>query len=67
MCQMRIVLEQDGRETVLAENASSLEVTAEGLRVDVLFEKPEIIHGGAIRSIDFLRGRVTVIKREEKN
>ena len=62
MCQMRIVLEQDGREEVFAENASFLEVTPEGLRVEVLFEEPALISGGAVRSIDFLHGRVVVTR-----
>jgi predicted RNA-binding protein len=60
MCQMRIVLEREGGEEVLLENVSFLEVVPEGLRVEALFEKPEIIRGGVVRAIDFLQGRVLV-------
>ncbi|MGV1100638.1 CooT family nickel-binding protein [Thiovibrio sp. JS02] len=62
MCQMSIILEQDGKEEVFLENASFLEVTEEGVRVSALFEEPRLIKGGAVRSVDFLKGRVTVTK-----
>ena len=65
MCQMRIVLEQDGKESVVAENASLLEVGVDGLRISTLFEEPQFIPGAAVRAIDFLNGRVTVTRKGE--
>ena len=67
MCQMSIVLEQDGKEAVVAENASLLEVSADGLRISTLFEEPQFIPGAVVRAIDFLNGRVTVIRKGEKS
>jgi len=62
MCQMSIILEQDGKEEVILENASLLEVTDEGVRVSALFEEAKIIKGAEVRAIDFLHGKVTVTK-----
>lgn len=66
MCQMSVVLEQDGNEAVVAENASLLEVGEDGIRISTLFEEPQFISGGVVRAIDFLNGRVTVIRKGEK-
>ncbi|HIJ89263.1 MAG: CooT family nickel-binding protein [Desulfobulbaceae bacterium] len=66
MCQMRVVLEQDGNEAVVAESASQLEVCEDGIRISTLFEEPQFIRGAAVRAIDFLNGRVTVIRKGEK-
>ncbi|MFA6499189.1 MAG: CooT family nickel-binding protein [Desulfurivibrionaceae bacterium] len=66
MCQMRVILEQDGNEAVVAESASQLEVSEDGIRISTLFEEPQFIPGGVVRSIDFLKGRVTVIQKGEK-
>lgn len=60
MCQMRIILEQDGQEELLLENASLLEVTDDGVRVSALFEEPKLIRGAAVHAIDFLHGKVIV-------
>ena len=60
MCQMSIILVQDGKEEVILENASLLEVTDDGVRVSALFEEPKLIRGAMVRAIDFLHGKVTV-------
>lgn len=66
MCQMSVILEQDGNETVVAENASLLEVVEDGIRISTLFEEPQFIPGAAVRAIDFLNSRVTVNQKGEK-
>ena len=66
MCQMRVVLVQDGNEAVVAESASQLEVGEDGIRISTLFEEPQFIPGAVVRAIDFLNGRVTVIHKGEK-
>jgi predicted RNA-binding protein len=63
MCQMSVILEQDGNEAVVAENASLLEVGEDGIRISTLFEEPQFIPGAVVRAIDFLNGRVTVIRK----
>jgi len=62
MCQMSIVLEQDGKEELIQENATLLEVTKDGLMVSALFEEPRLIPKASVRAIDFLHGKVTVTK-----
>ena len=62
MCQMSIVLEQDGKEEVILENASLLEVVDDGVRVSALFEEPKLILQASVRAIDFLHGKVIVTK-----
>ena len=62
MCQMSIVLEQDGKEEVILDNASLLEVVDDGVRVSALFEEPKLILHASVRAIDFLHGKVTVTK-----
>ncbi|MDA8163562.1 MAG: CooT family nickel-binding protein [Desulfobacteraceae bacterium] len=59
MCQMKVLLEQDGRQEMIAENVTFLEATPEGMRVSTLFEEPRLVKG-ALRSIDFLAGKVTL-------
>lgn len=60
MCQMSIVLEQDGKEEMIQESATLLEVTKDGLMVSALFEEPKLIRNASVRAIDFLHGKVTV-------
>ena len=64
MCQMKIILKQGAREEVILENAASLDVSDLGVTVSALFEQPHLIPGAEVRSIDFLSGRVTVMKRQ---
>lgn len=63
MCQMRVIMEQDGNAAVVAESASLLEVAEDGIRISTLFEKPLFIQGATVRAIDFLNGKVTVIQK----
>jgi len=62
---MRVILEDDDGETVLSENASMLETDGAGLTVGTMFEEPQFIKGAMVKSIDFLSGRVIVIRRRE--
>lgn len=66
MCEMTIVMKQDGRESVLAEHAATLEVTETGLLVGSLLDEPRRIDGVTVRSIDFLHGKLTVVFRENR-
>lgn len=63
MCQMKIILKQGDNEEVFLENAATLEVNEKGVVVGAMFEKPKIIPGAEVRSIDFLAGRVTVTRK----
>ncbi len=56
MCQMRVVLNKDGKQEKIMDAIQRLQVTAEGLVLNALFEKPMLIEGGRIEEIDFLDG-----------
>lgn len=66
MCQMKVLLERDGREELILENVTLLEQTGDGLRVSTLFEEPRLVPGVLAR-IDFLAGRVVLRAQEEEH
>jgi hypothetical protein len=66
MCQMSIILKEAGRETVVLESASLLEVIDGGIRVSALFEHPKVVPHAAINEIDFLHGRVILTRTPEE-
>ncbi|MFH7320624.1 CooT family nickel-binding protein [Desulfurivibrio sp. D14AmB] len=55
---MTVLLEKDGREELVAEQASLLEAVENGVRIDTLFEAPRVVEGVLVASIDFLAGKV---------
>lgn len=58
MCQMRVVMEKDGKEELLLENVTSIEIQEKAVAVTTLFEGSREIAGVAIRHMDFLAGKV---------
>ncbi|MBW1635251.1 MAG: CooT family nickel-binding protein [Deltaproteobacteria bacterium] len=62
MCQTNVVIEQDGKEELLFENVTALEVIDSGLTVTTLFEGRQELPGVAIRRIDFDGGKVFLYK-----
>ncbi|HET98275.1 MAG TPA: CooT family nickel-binding protein [Desulfurivibrio alkaliphilus] len=58
MCQMTVLLEKDGQEELVAEQASLLEAVENGVRIDTLFEAPRVVEGVLVARIDFLAGKV---------
>ena len=63
MCQMSVLLKKDGEMQMLMKNVSELEVTADGVQLSVMFEKPQKIKGASIKRIDFTDGKV-ILTRE---
>jgi len=62
MCQTNVVMEHDGKEELLFENVTALEVVDSGLTVTTLFEGLQELPGVAIRRIDFDGGNVFLYK-----
>ena len=60
MCQMNVVLEHDGEQEKIMENATHLEATGEGVLVSTLFEEPKLVKSAWIKIIDFQGGTVTL-------
>lgn len=65
MCQMKILLEEEDKQELVAEHASLLEVVEEGVNISTLFEEPRLITGVRVARIDFLAGKVTLTKMEK--
>lgn len=63
MCQMSIIVEQDGQEEVVLKNAAQLETVEEGIKVSALFEEPITITDAFVSRIDFLDGEVRLKRR----
>jgi predicted RNA-binding protein len=51
-------MEKDGKEELLLENVTSIEVLEKAVAVTTLFEGSREIAGAAIRHMDFLAGKV---------
>ena len=60
MCQMNVVLEQDGEQEKIMENVTRLEVTGAGVVVSTLFEEPKLVKSARVKNIDFLGGTITL-------
>lgn len=65
MCQVSVVLEQDGGQTKIMENVTLLEVLPDGVTVSTLFEEPKIVSGVRLKKIDFLGGAVILTSEAE--
>ncbi len=64
MCQTSAFVEKDGKEEMLLENVTSLEVVDNGLRISTLFEGSQDFPGYAIRKIDFSGGKLYLYRSE---
>lgn len=60
MCQTSVFMVKDGSEELVLENATTLEVLENGLRITSLFEGPQEFQGAKIESIDFSGGKVVL-------
>jgi len=63
MCQMNVVLDQEGKQEKIMENVTHLEVTGEGVLVSAFFEEPKLVKSAWVKNIDFLGGTVTLDNR----
>ena len=63
MCQMSVVLEKDGIEETLLEDVTNLQVDNGTVSVSTLFGGSRKLQDVAIRSIDFLAGKVFLQKK----
>lgn len=62
MCQMSVLLEEEDRRETIMENATRLELTADGVVVSTLFEEPKTVLAAHIREIDFLNNTVLLVR-----
>ena len=62
MCQISVVVENDGVEELFMEDVTNLVVDSDTIKISNLFEGPKSIQQVAIRSIDFAAGKVGLEK-----
>lgn len=60
MCQMSVVIDQDGVEELVMEDVTSLVVDPGGMKISTLFEGPRLVEHVVLRSIDFMAGKVVL-------
>ena len=63
MCQMSVVVEEEGIEEMIMENVTRLQVSGTTIEVSAFFEEPRKVEAVFIQSIDFLGGKVILKKR----
>ncbi len=60
MCQMKVMLDKEGKQELVMEDVTKLEVTEDGITVSTLFEEPKTVPGVAVQTIDFMSGILTL-------
>lgn len=60
MCQLNVVMEQEGNQETLMEAVTGLEVTEQGIVLRTYFEEPMTVGNAFIKRIDFLGGSVVL-------
>jgi len=62
MCQMSVVVEEEGVEETIMENVTRLQVFGTTIEVSAFFEEPRKVEAVFIQAIDFLGGKVILKK-----
>lgn len=62
MCQMSVVIEDEGVEEMVMENVTRLQVSGTTIEVNAFFEEPRTVEAVYIQAIDFLGGKVILKK-----
>ena len=60
MCQMSVVMEENGERKVIMENVTRLESIEGDISVSTLFEEPRVIPSAFVKTIDFTGGTVLI-------
>jgi hypothetical protein len=60
---MKVVVDENGKEDVLMENVTRLQVSGTTIEVAAFFEAPIKVEDVLIQNIDFLGGKVVLKKR----
>lgn len=63
MCQMNAVVERDGKEELVQENLTRLDVLTKGIRISSLFEGVTELTDMTVDYIDFMAGKVFLQKQ----
>ena len=61
MCQINVVVEQEGKQKPVMESVTGLEITSQGIVLSTFFEDPLTVPGVHIKEINFLNGSVVLV------
>ena len=67
MCQISVVIEQNGEEEKVMDNVTGLQVKAEGVVLTTFFEEPLAVPDVVLSRIDFLGGKVFLSRESGQN
>ena len=62
MCQISVVIARNDGEEKVMDNVTSLDVTGSGVVLSAFFEEPKIVPDVVITRIDFLDGKVVLVR-----
>ena len=65
MCQISVVLEEDGNRETVMENVTRLDVTEDGVVLSSFFDEPRTVARAVVGHIDFLGGTVVLHRNED--
>lgn len=60
MCQMSVILKTNETQEKIMDAVARLEVSAEGVSINALFDAPRLVPGVMVKEIDFLEGVVVL-------
>jgi len=63
MCQMSVLIVDDGVENLIMENVTHLQVSGDTIEVSAFFEEPRKIDAVSVQAIDFLGGKVLLARK----
>jgi predicted RNA-binding protein len=66
MCQISVVIENDGEQEKIMDNVTGLQVTGDGVVLTTFFEEPLSVPDVVISRIDFLGGKVVLNREPDK-
>lgn len=65
MCQINVLVEQEGDKKPVMESVTGLEVTPEGVVLSTFFEDPVTVPGVHVKEINFLGGSVILVPDQD--
>ena len=60
MCQMSVMMENEGQQEKVMDEVTKLEVTPEGVILSTFFDEPKLVLGVQVKKIDFMSSTVTL-------
>ncbi len=60
MCQMNVIMDNNGQQDTVLEDVTKLETTPDGVLLSTFFDEPKLIPKARVKKIDFLGNTVTL-------